>query len=72
MPSTETWIGFSRDLFRELAERGQNLGSAVSMLLRLLDTYGAQELQAAVLEALQKEVPHPHAVRQALSATLMR
>jgi transposase len=54
------------DLLRELAERGQNLGSAVSTLLRLLDTYGAEELQAAILEAIQKEVPHPHAVRQAL------
>ena len=56
----------SAELLRQLAERGQNLGGAVSMLLRLLDTYGAEELQAAVLEALQKEVPHPHAVRQAL------
>ena len=56
----------SAELLRQLAERGQNLGSAVSMLLRLLDTYGAEELQAAVLEALQKEVPHPHAVRHAL------
>ena len=56
----------SAELLRQLADRGQNLGGAVSMLLRLLDTYGAEELQAAVLEALQKEVPHPHAVRQSL------
>ncbi len=56
----------SADLLRELAERGGNLGSAVALLLRLLDAYGAEELQAAIEEALQREVPHPHAVRHAL------
>lgn len=56
----------TRSLLTQLAERGQNLGSAVSMLLRLLETYGAVELQAAVEEALRREVPHPHAVRHAL------
>jgi transposase len=56
----------TRALLTQLAERGQNLGAAVSMLLRLLATYGAEELQTAVEEALQKEVPHPHAVRHAL------
>lgn len=56
----------SGELLRRLAERGQNLGSAVSRLLRMLDAYGAEELQAALLEALEKDVPHPHAVRHAL------
>jgi hypothetical protein len=49
-----------------MAERGQNLGNAVSRLLRLLDAYGAEELQTAITEALQRDVPHPHAVRQVL------
>ena len=56
----------STKLLGELALRGQNLGTAVSMLLRLLDTYGAEELESAVKEALSRGVPHPHAVRQAL------
>jgi len=32
------------------------------MLLQLLDRYGAAELQAASLEALAGDVPHPSAV----------
>jgi transposase len=56
----------SADLLTRMAERGQNLGNAVSHLLKLLDTYGAGELQAAIAEALQRDVPHPHAVRHAL------
>lgn len=53
-------------LLEELARRGQNLGSAVNQLLGLLDAYGAEELEAAIGEALERGVPHPHAVRQAL------
>ena len=49
-----------------MAERGENLGAAVAMLLRLLDTYGARELESAVAECLKRDVPHPHAVRHAL------
>jgi hypothetical protein len=49
-----------------LAQRGGNLGSATVSLQRLLDRYGAQELEIALQEALAKEVPHPHAVRQIL------
>ena len=56
----------SVDLLTRMAERGQNLGNAVSRLLRLLDTYGAGELQTAIVEALTRDVPHPHAVRQVL------
>ena len=32
----------------------------------MLDRYGAAELQAAILSALSRGVPHPHAVRLAL------
>jgi hypothetical protein len=34
--------------------------------MRLLERYGAGDLQAAVIEALDRNVPHPNAVRLAL------
>lgn len=55
-----------RDLLTQAAERGQPLGRITTELLSLLDRYGATELSAAVEEALQRGVPHPHAVRLAL------
>ena len=56
----------SQDLLRRAAARGDNLGAITSTLLHLLDTHGAAELQAAILEALARDVPHPNAVRLAL------
>ena len=56
----------SRELLVQLAERGGNLGSATAALGRLLDRYGAEALQVALDEALARDVPHPHAVRQVL------
>jgi hypothetical protein len=56
----------SRELLSRAAERGDNLGSITAALLRLLDRYGAAELQAAIAEALSRDVPHPNAVRLAL------
>lgn len=56
----------SRDLLMAAAARGENLGSLTAALLRLLDTYGASELEAAIAEALARGVPHPNAVRLAL------
>lgn len=56
----------SEELLGALALRGDNLGSATAYLLRLLDTYGAQDLEHAIREALTKGVPHPHAVRLVL------
>ena len=56
----------SQALLRRAAERGGNLGGITAMLLQLLDRYGAAELQAASLEALAGDVPHPNAVRLAL------
>jgi hypothetical protein len=38
----------------------------MTSMLRLLDRYGAAELQAAIGEALARGVPHPNAVRLAL------
>jgi transposase len=53
-------------LFTELAERRANFGAATSALVRLLDLYGATELEAAVGEAIQRGAPHVGAVRQIL------
>jgi hypothetical protein len=56
----------SRWLLTQAAERGDRLGSLIRQLLGLLDRYGAEELQAAIEEALRRGVPHPNAVRLAL------
>jgi hypothetical protein len=56
----------SQDLLMGAAARGDNLGSITAALLRLLDRYGAAELEAAIGEALARGVPHPNAVRLAL------
>jgi len=48
------------------AERGEGIGGITSSLLRLVDRYGAAEVQTAVVTALARGVPHPHAVRLAL------
>ena len=56
----------SRDLLMRAAERGANLGAITNGLTRLLDRYGAADLQAAIREALERDVPHPNAVRLAL------
>jgi hypothetical protein len=56
----------SRDLLIQAADRGEPLGRITVALLRLLDRYGATELQAGIKEALQRGVPHPNAVRLVL------
>jgi transposase len=48
------------------AERGDQLAAVTAALMRLLDRYGAGELQAAIRDALQRGVPHPNAVRLVL------
>lgn len=53
-------------LLKEAADRGHSLRSLVSALQRLLDEYGASELELACLEALERGVPHDNAVRQSL------
>ena len=45
------------------AERGDNLCSITATLMQLLARYGASELEAAITEALARDVPHPNAVR---------
>jgi hypothetical protein len=56
----------SAQLLQRAAERGHNLGTITAALMRLLDRYGAAALQVAIGEALQRDVPHPNAVRLAL------
>jgi transposase len=56
----------SQDLMMRAAERGANLGAITNGLTRLLDRYGTADLQAAIREALERDVPHPNAVRLAL------
>jgi transposase len=56
----------SQTLLVRAAERGANLGAITVVLVQLLDRYGAAELQAAIGEALARDVPHPNAVRLAL------
>ena len=53
-------------LLQRAAQRGHNLGSVTAELSRLLDCYGATPMQAAVLGALARDVPHPNAVRLGL------
>jgi transposase len=62
----------STELLQMAAQRGHNLGSITAALLRLLDQYGAPSLQAALLEAIQRDVPHPNAVRLALERSRER
>ena len=56
-------------LLQRAAARGDNLGSITSALMRLLERWGSAALQAAILDALARDVPHPNAVRLALERT---
>jgi transposase len=56
----------SRDLLTCLAQRGANLGTATARLLRLLEEFGGTRLEQAIREAIEKDIPHHHAVRQIL------
>jgi hypothetical protein len=56
----------SQKLLMRAAERGANLGAITAALIRLLDRTSAADLQLAILDALERDVPHPNAVRLAL------
>jgi transposase len=56
----------SQELLRVLAERGANIGWDTARLVRLLDEYGGDDLDAAIGEVLARETPHLHAIRQVL------
>jgi transposase len=55
----------SAELLQRAGARGENLGSITAALMRLLDRWGAAALQAAITEALTRDVAHPNAVRLA-------
>jgi len=48
----------SRDLLRRVAEHGGNVGRTVFGLTRLLDAFAAEEVDAAVAEALSRGTPN--------------
>lgn len=50
-------------LFDELARRGASIGAASKSLLRLLEEHGAERLEAAIREAIERETPEPTSVR---------
>ena len=52
----------SQTLLLRAAKRGDNLGSITAILMRLLARYGAAELQVAITEAIERDMPHPNAV----------
>ena len=56
----------SRELLAQAASRGHHMGSITRELSQLLDRYGAEEMEAAIQEAIGHGVPHPNAVRLAL------
>lgn len=55
-----------RELLRRTAEHGGNIGRTVYGLTLLLDAFAAEEVDAAVAEALARGTPHVGAVRHAL------
>jgi transposase len=56
----------SRTLLVAAAACGYNLGSITATLVGLLERYGASQLDAAIIAALEQNMPHPNAVRLAL------
>ena len=53
----------SMELLKQAAERGYHLRTITHLLIQLLDSYGATELEAAIIEALSRNIPHPNAVQ---------
>ncbi len=56
----------SRALLQQAAHRGSPLSRVTAQLVQLLDDYGAGELEHAIEEVLDNDVPHPNGVRQVL------
>jgi transposase len=59
-------IDCARSFLEAAAESGYSLKSITRQLTSLLDDYGANLLEKAMTEALEKKVPHPNSVRIAL------
>jgi transposase len=61
------WVAPSAEqFFLRAAERGSNLGRLTQTLTRLLDLYGASEIEAALDEALQRGLIHSNAIQEIL------
>lgn len=56
----------SQAFLRALADRGENIGFAVKRLLALLDAVGADELEEALVEALERDAVHLGSVQQVI------
>ena len=56
----------TKELLACVAERGLPLGRATRELMELLRTFGHKDLEAAVVEAISRQTPHPAAVRHIL------
>jgi len=54
------------DFLAHAATKGHHLASMTRVLGQMLDHYGVQAMQEAVVEALRRDVPHHNAVRLAL------
>lgn len=54
------------DFLARAAAKGHHLASMTRVLGQMLEHYGAQAMQDAVVEALRRDVPHHNAVRLAL------
>jgi len=54
------------DFLSRAATKGHHLASMTRVLGQMLDHYGAQAMQEAVVEALRRDVPHYNAVRLAI------
>ncbi len=53
-------------LFKKAAERGDNLGRLTQLLIKMLDLYGAGELEAALSEVLAAGVMHIASIQHVL------
>lgn len=56
----------SREFLIQAGDRGHNLGRLTQVLTQFLELYGAEDLEAAIQEALQSERVHASAVKQSL------
>ena len=59
-------VPVSLDLIRLAVARGHRPSTTVTLLLELLDDYGAVELALAIEQAIEKQAPHSNGVRQIL------
>ena len=52
-----------RDILTHLSTRGDNMGTAVQQLQRLLNRYGLRDFTLAIAQAILANSPHPNSIR---------